>query len=528
MSNSNFYIFAFATFGHPNDFRQTPFKYKNPEIAKKIKVFDLSNAIKVFPNSTIYSIRKDQINSSKLISYSIYTFAQEQTSRRDGTFIGSSIILENNLAEEKYIISCLNEFHQKLTENNLENGILKVNHSKDFIPISNLNDFDKIQHSKLEFPTINFLVNNRALVVYCETTPQNLETTFNKSIDLLNKYDIIYFTNSEEVAKFVVQKGLYVLIQNVDNKRELDNEINKLNEEKKLLRDNSILEYERELQKITDAKNISINDYKSIIAENENRHRENENSIKDSINEINKLSQFYDDFLNKSHNLLNEIKHKNANLDEIKLIHNKNKILFNDSIGEFKRPNYITKINKPTPKGSLQTEQLQREIKDHKSKEALATNVKATYKLNIYKLSTVSLSILLLSTWGFILFTGSNEDQEHEHETYQSNTSESVEKEQIKKSNNEEDLALNPIPNNELNRNDYTNVAKNLSYNLKIKDVVKIIFEKNPTEIKSKYSGQELLYSNKLLELNKNCFEGKNGETYFIKDTIKHIPSYKN
>ena len=105
MDNNNSYIFAFATFGHPNDFRQTPLKNNNPELAKQVKVFDLSNAIKVFPNSTVYSIRKELIGNSKLISYSIYTYAQEQTSKRDGTFIGSSIILENNLAEEKYVIS---------------------------------------------------------------------------------------------------------------------------------------------------------------------------------------------------------------------------------------------------------------------------------------------------------------------------------------------------------------------------------------------------------------------------------------
>ena len=48
MENINCYIFAFATFGHPNDFRQTPFKYGNPEIAKQVKVFDLSNAIKIY------------------------------------------------------------------------------------------------------------------------------------------------------------------------------------------------------------------------------------------------------------------------------------------------------------------------------------------------------------------------------------------------------------------------------------------------------------------------------------------------
>lgn len=233
MENTNCYIFAFATFGHPNDFRQTPFKYGNPDIAKQVKVFDLSNAIKVFPNSTIYSIRKESISSSKLISYSIYSFAQEQASKRDGTFIGSSIILENAIANEQYVLTCLNEFHQKLTENNLNNGILKVNHSKDFIPISNLSDFDKIENPQIEIADLNFNINNKNLVVYCDTSPNKLAMFLSKSIDLLNIYDAIYFTNSNEVAKFVLQKGIFKLIQNVGDKLEFEKEINILIEERK-------------------------------------------------------------------------------------------------------------------------------------------------------------------------------------------------------------------------------------------------------------------------------------------------------
>lgn len=62
---------------------------------------------------------------------------------------------------------------------------------------------------------------------------------------------------------------------------------------------------------------------------------------------------------------------------------------------------------------------------------------------------------------------------------------------------------------------------------MSLDDIVKIIFSKNPTEISSFYSGQEQIYSKLLLELNIQCFEKKEGIDYFIKDTLRQIPSYK-
>ena len=56
----NIYLLAFGTFGNPYGFRQTFFKVANENVAKSIKTFDLNtNAIKLFQNTTIYSIRKE-------------------------------------------------------------------------------------------------------------------------------------------------------------------------------------------------------------------------------------------------------------------------------------------------------------------------------------------------------------------------------------------------------------------------------------------------------------------------------------
>ena len=47
---------------------------------------------------------------------------------------------------------------------------------------------------------------------------------------------------------------------------------------------------------------------------------------------------------------------------------------------------------------------------------------------------------------------------------------------------------------------------------------MKVIFNKNPTEIGSIYSGQEEIYSKHLLELNKRCFEEK--DVYIFREVL--------
>jgi hypothetical protein len=129
----NIYLLAFGTFGNPYGFRQSFLKFGNENIAKSIKTFDLNtNAIKLFKNSTMYSIRKEIANGLSSIAYSKYTFAKEKNSDRGGTFIGSSIIFTNEIAEENLTINKLNEFHKILINRNIVDETIIVNHSDNF------------------------------------------------------------------------------------------------------------------------------------------------------------------------------------------------------------------------------------------------------------------------------------------------------------------------------------------------------------------------------------------------------------
>ncbi|ULT41883.1 hypothetical protein KRR40_46240 [Niabella defluvii] len=77
-------IIAFGTFGNPNGFKQSFFNAgADGALAKNIKTFDLkTDAIRLFPNSRLYAIRKQAANGSNLVAYTVYSFAREQGSER--------------------------------------------------------------------------------------------------------------------------------------------------------------------------------------------------------------------------------------------------------------------------------------------------------------------------------------------------------------------------------------------------------------------------------------------------------------
>ncbi len=526
----NINLIAFGTFGNPNGFKQT-FFVGNKDLQKSIKPFDLNtNAIKLFVNSKVYSIRKEYANGFNTIAYSLYTFAKEQNSDRLGTFIGSSVLYTNKIAQEHITINLLNEFHTQLVNKNVLNDTIIVNHSDKFSVVKP-KDFDKIEFHLREIENLNFRQNtDNYLVVFCNINDNNLNQFFEKSIDLLNVYDTIYFTDNQEVAEFVHQKRIFKLIQNVSEKRDFDREINNLIEERKRKREQSISEFKREVQRISEDKNKTIQEFKNQIEQSERTHLENERMLKESNEDINKIGQFYDDFLNKTNGLINQLSHNNGKLEEVKQIHNSNKILFNNGISDFKKPNYITTIAKTKPKGNLHTEQHQKEFQHksgHGTQEVNDESGDKVYKINIYKIATFILALLLIVTLVYFLFLRPDSQNKIES-TQKGQQVNTIPQEKKEIPDDIEKIAdLNPKSNSTLNENDYRIVAKTVKTNMKLEDVVKVIFRKNPTEISSVYSGQEEVYSEYLRKYNEKCFYKKDSIWCFTGDTLKKIPSYK-
>ena len=513
-------LIAFGTFGNPNGFTQT-FFLGNP--IKGIKTFDIRGVLKLLPNSEVYSIRKENVNGFNLISYSKYTFALEPTSTRGGSFIGSSILFTNKICDENITIKNLNEFHQNLITKNVENQTIKVKHSNEF-DVSNCKpkDFDKINYNLKEIENVDFShYKNKEIVVLSRISDHILQQNFIKSLILLNKYDSIYFTDNIEIAELTKNKGIYKTIDETG----FDIEINHLIAENIRKREQAILEFEREIFRLKDEKTRTIQDYKIQIEQSEKIHLENDKKLKESIENIPKIVSYYDDFLSVTKNLLNQLKQSNQKIETVTQLYSNNKILFNNGLSNLIKPHYSTKIAKLKPNTNLNSE-VQEFSLQPKSDINKINNIEIKdFAFNNYKIATLVLSLLLIITWLYVLFSKSNsvaDANDIKNQKQVKNFTTQPKTFDIKKLN-----SLNPIPNSVLNENDYKIVAKNLKPNMVLNEVVKVIFKKNPTEIGTFYADQETTYSKVLLELNWQCFKKKQEKYYFTNDTLKQIPSYK-
>lgn len=522
--NQNIIIVAFGTFGNPNGFKQSFLSLSDKNIARGIKTFDLNtNAIKVFPASKVYSIRKEVVNGFNAIAYTVYTFAKEQNSDRGGTFIGSSILYLNKISEENITINCLNEFHNSLVSKYVENDIIVVNHSDNFT-VAKPKDFDKLNYHPKEVEDLNFVQSsNNNLVVYSKINPDNLQQLFKKSIDLLNVYDTIYFTDNEEVATFVNQKRIFKL---ANSENVFEQEIKNLLEERIRKTQSSIGEFENEKQKLEIDKTKLIEEFKYQIEQNEKSHQENSKIIVESKNELSQIIQKYDAYSKIIDKSIQDLKSK-GKLEEVRQIHNSNKRKFIDSINQQTKPNY--NVNK-IPKHKARTELKQSfqpshsNLTEEDSYKHERTNRKSgNPKSDIFKLLAFAFFLLWLGTLAFFLFFHNTENTTAEVESQLNQTS-TVEPPKVAPVPIKE---LIPKPNAELTEKEYKIVAKKITKDMPLKDIVQIIYEANPSDIKNNYSAQIEEYSKKLIELNKDCFKVDSSKFLFSKDTLRHIPSYK-
>ena len=407
--DNNINLIAFGTFGNPNGFRQT-FFIGNKELSEKVKTFDLNtNAIKLLPKTKIYAIRKENINGINSISYSIYNFAKEQNSDRSGTFIGSSILFTNVIAEESVSINLLNDFNENLINKNVERDIIKVIHSND-LSVSKPQDFDKTTQNLKKIESVNFnQFSNKVLVVYSEIKYEKLIKLFSNSLDLLNLYDTIYFTDNNEIAEFVYKKGMYKLVQN----NGFEEEIISIQNERKQKIENSISDFSYEKQKVNEDKISVINDLKLQIENNEKLHLENEKYLKESKSNVEKIEGFYSQFSRQIDDYINQLK-SGRKIEQVKDLYNENKRIFVNSVKEVKQPNFISKIQKSKSNSNLhiesQTTDLNNQLIDY-SKQNLDSRFEKS-KFDLFKFLTLVFSFLwVLTLIYFLWFKNYNEHQ---------------------------------------------------------------------------------------------------------------------
>lgn len=395
-------IIAFGTFGNPNGFKQSFFNAgADGALAKNIKTFDLkTDAIRLFPNSRLYAIRKQSANGSNLVAYTVYSFAKEQGSERGGTFIGSSLLFCDKVAGEAITVNCLNEFHDYLEKKNVQQGIIQVTHSDQFkvrIP----KDFEKIDFNLKETGDLNMMpASDRHLVVFCEINPDSLKEYFRKTLELLNLYDTIYFTSSPEVARFVNDRGLFTLIQDVAGKRDLDHELERLNEEKTRRMQAFVAELEAEKQKIEKEQIKLAEQYQSWLAENEKQHEENAKRIEAAKIQSTHSGTVYNHYLEKiveSVNRLNDLQQPY----QVRRWLNEHKRHFIEQVQQQQLPQALRSVSTPahaTVKASATIMGV-----PHYSDYGMKSKP-AEEEFNIYKVLTFVLIVLLLAGLAFACF----------------------------------------------------------------------------------------------------------------------------
>jgi hypothetical protein len=333
MSSVN--LIAFGTFGNPNGFTQTFFA-GNPV---SVKTFDIRGSILIYPESKLYSVRKEYKDGSPMVAYAVYTYAKEPSSAREGSFIGSAILFTDEIAEENITIRCLNEFHENLTGKNVENDTLSVNHSDNLL-VSKLSDFDKVRFNLKKINTLDSVeITNKQLMVYCETNPSALQSMFKRSLDLLNVYDTIYFTSSNKIAEFVHQKNIFRFVQ----KDGFENEIRKLAEERKRKIQEAIADFEKEKIRLGDAEKHTYEDFKTKIEKNKEQHAANGEKIAASERNLARVNEVYQTFSRQIDELVNQLKTADSSaLNGIRQAYKENKNVFTENIRDLKVPDLAT------------------------------------------------------------------------------------------------------------------------------------------------------------------------------------------
>lgn len=523
--DTTYFFSAFGTFGNPNGFRQSYFLGGNADIVRHIRTYDLkTDAIKLFPGSRIYGMRKEAAGASSLISYSVYTFAKEQNSQRGGTFIGSSLIFVDKTASESIIVDVLDEFHQYLEKHNVTDGTIAINHSDKF-SIDKPKDYDKISLNARE-PEDGGTVQmgNNFLVVYSEINASQLQQLFTKGMGLLNSYDMIYFTGNHEVAEFVQQKGIFKIVD-LDG---FEREIRKSDEEKSRLLNAYIQDLEQEKNNLeTDRKKI-LDQLHHQISQNERKHQENEAKIRESKEGINTINKEFDSYHKNIENLISNLK-SDGKVESIKRQHLENRKVFSDTIKRSKEVGTISPVSTPSPLN-------QRNVAPVLGNSIDGFNGGRSYGnkepgLNGYKIAFWSLllvitaglaSYMMFFDGGKIIGLSAEEPAVTENrntDTVNAVNAVSEAPEAVQTVN------LNPFPNAELNENDWRLVSKKTSPGMKIDSLINVIYKENPSTIKDYYKHQKKDYKAHLYFLNEKNF-AINGSDTILTDTLKKIPNY--
>lgn len=505
----NLLLLAFGTFGHPNDFRQTVFGTDQNKIGGSVKTFDLNiNAIKIFPGGKLYALRKETINGLSIISYSVYTYAKERNSDREGTFIGSSFVFVNDLPEENFILNKLNEFHNGLIKNNLSDQTLKVKHSQEF-KVPAIADLDKFSFNTRPTPLYtDFKSTGSNLLLLTRLDNSTLLKKLKSSLDLLNLYDVIFFTDDVHIAEFVRNKRIYSAVDEAG----FEDELQKFVDLKKKKIQDAIDEIEKEKAKVNEDNNKISAAFAKTIETNLQMQSSNALKIEEAKSNLEFSQQLHDDYIQYLNAAIQVLKTDPKLVNSAKSL-KLGKTNFDSQKAKLQQPKNITAFAQPSTLNASNVGTVQT---SHNNE-----NNKKPNKLDLFKFISFLLNLALIGVLLYLIFFTFKKQEQLIAKSQ--NTLDSI---QI--TDEISDINLNPLVNDSLSYVEIATISQKLDSSKNISQVVDVLFESNPQKLGSVYKYQKKDYIKLLLEKNPNSFRIANDTIYSPKDSLRIVPSFKS
>ena len=207
---------VFGTFGQPHGYQQA-FNF-DVEFSKSL---DLDHEeISLFPGAELYSVKREFVNGVYSIAFCLYSYAREMNANRSGTFIGSTIVLQQVYVDPNTIYKLLRELHDDIINNpqNLSNNTIQVRQAV------NLNVKEPAQFQTVKFntktientPYYSTKVNSQKKFFIhpgsVDNTPQVVRF-FDEALKSYKDAETLYFSFSDKIFHYVNKKGAVKVIE---------------------------------------------------------------------------------------------------------------------------------------------------------------------------------------------------------------------------------------------------------------------------------------------------------------------------
>jgi hypothetical protein len=498
-----FNIYTFGTFGNPNGYNHNCI-YKSQQQNYLNSSFDLNtNAIKLFPDTKVFSIKKGQFQNQNTLVFSYYSHALEINSNRDGTFIGCSIVFLENYIEIAGILKFLAKYTSFLKDEHTTNSKLRIKHSNEFgKPSYDFKNLISSNQKLYNIPRFDTKENQQKLFVYYRT--DDIEEILNEATTLLDYYSEIYFSSNNEIAAFVKEKNLYTIKKQTKDQPNLSRYIDQIKKEKS----EKIEQQKRNILLRKEDSQHKINQLQTSIEIHLNRKQQEKKSIDSDTSKLesshSELQRIKKDLSSSFEALLNGIENSSLNLNlkkESSLIQSYTNQL--NEISDFiERLNSNGRRNDDARNGHIPKSRVKTSLEVDQNNDG--------FGYNIFEYVSIFLGVLLIGSWCYFLFF--YEPDIPENYTRQKEIQGTGGGQSVQEFLNESDLSI---------------VNKKLKRGMTLDTIVSIVFKNNPNDIESHYSSKKEIYKDLLINSNEDLFKKVNLDYILDADALKKVPCKK-